>query len=139
MPCGKPHGLGNLEPTNMNLVLVAKLVTVKLIEEIEKEVEHNEMVFVGLGIIGHFRGLWPSLGDLHKLILVHWEPIVERCVQIYPHARGYFIVVFQSVENKNKVLGGGHWYCWEDSHPLMLKPWHLNFNPESESFERTLV
>ncbi|GLJ24654.1 hypothetical protein SUGI_0471370 [Cryptomeria japonica] len=64
--------------------------------------------------------------------------IVESCVQIYPYARGFYVVVFQNVEGRNKVLGGSHW-CWEDSHPLMLKPWHPAFNLESESFDRTPV
>ncbi|GLJ50850.1 hypothetical protein SUGI_1083210 [Cryptomeria japonica] len=56
--------------------------------------------------------------------------------EIYPHARGFFIVVFQSVADRNKVLGGGQWR-WEDKHTLMLKPWHSAFNPDSKSFDQT--
>ncbi|XP_057833889.2 uncharacterized protein LOC131044554 [Cryptomeria japonica] len=39
------------------------------------------------------------------------------------------------MEDRNKILGGSQW-CWEDNHPLMLKPWHPTFNPELESFDR---
>lgn len=52
-------------------------IIVNLAEELEKEVDHNERVFSGLGLIGHFTGLWPSLCDLHTWIFVHWEPILE--------------------------------------------------------------
>ncbi|GLJ24655.1 hypothetical protein SUGI_0471380 [Cryptomeria japonica] len=49
IPCGESDGLGNLEPAATALVLAAKPVTMKLSEEIEKEVERNEMVFAALG------------------------------------------------------------------------------------------
>lgn len=38
---------------------------ISLQEEIEKEVYHNVQVFSNLGVIGRFKGLWPSLCDLH--------------------------------------------------------------------------
>ncbi|GLJ04798.1 hypothetical protein SUGI_0003690 [Cryptomeria japonica] len=66
----------------------------------------------------------------------HNEDVFSELGLIYPHARGFFVVVFQSVADKNKVLGGGHW-SWEDKHMLMLKLWHPAFNLESESFDRT--
>ncbi|GLJ16371.1 hypothetical protein SUGI_0277530 [Cryptomeria japonica] len=103
------HGRGNLASASMDLVPTTKSTSVILSEEVEKEVEHNEGVFLELGL---------------------------DYVQIYPHAQGFFVVVFQSVADRNKVLGGGQW-CWEDKHVLMLKPWHPNFNLDSESFDRT--
>ncbi|GLJ37479.1 hypothetical protein SUGI_0761470 [Cryptomeria japonica] len=127
--------MGKTTLVAMALIPTAKSTTVFLSEEVGKEVEHNEEVFSKLGLIGHFNGRWLSLGDLHKWISINWEPLVEDYVQIYPHAHGFFIVVFQSVADKNKVLGDGHW-SWEDKHVLMLKPWHLTFNPESESFDQ---
>ncbi|GLJ31181.1 hypothetical protein SUGI_0624820 [Cryptomeria japonica] len=56
--------------------------------------------------------------------------------EIYLHARDFFVVAFQSVADRNKVLGDGHW-SWEDKHILMMKLWHSDFNPESESFDWT--
>ncbi|GLJ05091.1 hypothetical protein SUGI_0010790 [Cryptomeria japonica] len=129
------YGRGNLAIVATTLVPTAKSTSIVLSKEVEKEVEHNEGFFLELGLIGRFVGRWSSLGDLHKWISVHWEPSVEDYVQIYPHARGFFVVVFQSVADRNKVLGGGQW-CWEDKHVLMLKPWHPTFNPDSESFDQ---
>ncbi|GLJ52728.1 hypothetical protein SUGI_1122640 [Cryptomeria japonica] len=129
---GVYHGMGNPAIDVANLVPTTKSTFVILLEEFD----HNEVVFSELGLIGHFTGRWSSLGDLHKWILVNWEPLVEDYVQICPHARGFFIVVFQSVADRNKALGGGHW-SWKEKHILMLKLWHLAFNLESESFDRT--
>lgn len=55
----------------------AKSTTVSLSEAVEKEVDHNELIFSAFGLIGCFRGFWPSLGALHKWISDHWEPIVD--------------------------------------------------------------
>ncbi|GLJ17530.1 hypothetical protein SUGI_0304850 [Cryptomeria japonica] len=57
IPCDESDGLGNLEPAATTLVSTTKLITVKLSKEIEKEVEHNEIVFASLWFIGPFRGL----------------------------------------------------------------------------------
>lgn len=135
-PRGVSHSTGNPALAATTLVPTAKSAFVILSEEVEKEVEHNEVVFSELGLIGCFIDRWPSLGELHKWISVNWEPLVEDFVQIYPHARGFFVVVFQSMADRNKVLSGGQW-SWEDKHMLMLKPWHPAFNPESESFDQT--
>ncbi|XP_059071741.1 uncharacterized protein LOC131038386 [Cryptomeria japonica] len=129
-----PHCRDMWAPSTSNATALAKPNTISLLEAVEKEVVHNELVFSALGLIGRFRGVWPSLSALHKWIVDHWEPIVDDSVQIYLHARGFFVLVFQTMEDRNKILGGCQW-CWEDSNPLMLKLWHLNFNPESESFD----
>ncbi|GLJ32358.1 hypothetical protein SUGI_0651190 [Cryptomeria japonica] len=133
-----PHGQEKLGPSTLNLAPVSKLFIVSLTKEIEKEVDHNERILSDLGLIGCFKGLWPSLGDLYKWISTHWESIMDDCMQIYPHARGFFVVVFQNEEDRNKVLGCNQW-CQEDSNPLMLKPWHPTFNPVSESFDHTPI
>ncbi|GLJ10527.1 hypothetical protein SUGI_0129800 [Cryptomeria japonica] len=125
-PHGAKNGSGQFKgtgisvvPTALNVSSMVEPVTVTLTEEVEKEMDHNVRVFSGLGLIGCFRGVWPSLGDLHKWIFVHWKPIVTSCVQIYPHARGFFVVVFENETDRNKILCDSHW-CWEDSRPLML-------------------
>ncbi|GLJ09397.1 hypothetical protein SUGI_0108570 [Cryptomeria japonica] len=106
-PGGVSHGTGNPTLVATTLVPTTTSISIFLSEEVEKEVKQNEVVFSELGLIGRFRGKWTSLGDLHKWISVNWEPLVEEYVQIYPHAHGFFVVVFQSVADRNKILGGG--------------------------------
>ncbi|GLJ12571.1 hypothetical protein SUGI_0193660 [Cryptomeria japonica] len=99
-----PHCRDMWAPSTSNATALAKPNTISLLEAVEKEVVHNELVFSALGLIGRFRGVWPSLSALHKWIVDHWEPIVDDSVQIYLHARGFFVLVFQTMEDRNKIL-----------------------------------
>lgn len=81
-----------------------KSICVELAGGVEEEVEHNDKVFFGLGLIKNLRVIWTSLRDLHKYIFENWELIVDGCVQIYPCARGFFVVVSRNVKDINKVL-----------------------------------
>lgn len=110
----------------------------ELDEELEQEVLFNERFFSGLGLIGRLKGFWPSLIDLHQWISHQWEGLLEGVVQIYPMARGFFIMVFEKAQDRKKILCDYHWE-WEEKFPLMLKPWHLAFNPATEVFEKVRI
>ena len=110
-------------------------LSVVLDMEAEEEVKQNVSIFSELGLIGRFCGIWPSLSELHSWISENWGPLITGNVQIYPAAKGFFIVVFGNIEDKKMVLCD-HFWCWEDQNVLMLKPWHPKFRPDSESFEK---
>ncbi|GLJ53163.1 hypothetical protein SUGI_1133010 [Cryptomeria japonica] len=118
-----------------SLMLSTKAFVVSLDVEADEEVSHNVLVFSELGLIGRFRGLWPSLHDLHAWISDKWEPLIDGCVQIYPAAKGFFTVIFEKSQDRNKVLYDQFW-SWEDKFPLMLKPWHPAFCPTTEVFDK---
>ena len=110
-------------------------LSVVLDMEAEEEVKQNVSIFSELGLIGRLCGIWPSLSELHSWISENWGPLITGNVQIYPAAKGFFIVVFGNIEDKKMVLCD-HFWCWEDQNVLMLKPWHPKFCPDSESFEK---
>ncbi|XP_057866205.1 uncharacterized protein LOC131073721 [Cryptomeria japonica] len=120
--------MGDLIPT-----LIA--IVVDLNAKVEDEITLNIYVFSNLRVIGRFRGLWPSLLELHSWISAHWEPILIGRVQIYPPTKGFLIIIFKNSLNINKVLCE-HFWCWEDKFSLMLKPWHPDFNPSTKAFEK---
>ncbi|GLJ46668.1 hypothetical protein SUGI_0983610 [Cryptomeria japonica] len=78
--------------------------TIHLGAEIVAEVKGNEKYFSEIGLIGRFRGFWPSFPDLHKRISSHWKPILDGNIQIFPGARGFFVMVFDSVVDRNRIL-----------------------------------
>lgn len=52
-----------------------------------------------------------------------------------PNFERFFIVVFKSMKDRNKILCD--YFCnWEEKFGLSLKPWHPNFNPVTEKFEK---
>lgn len=53
-------------------------------------------------------------------------------------AKGFFIVVFEKKQDRNKIMSDYHWDC-DDKHTLMLKPWHPTFNLAIEVFERVPI
>ncbi|GLJ37873.1 hypothetical protein SUGI_0770450 [Cryptomeria japonica] len=47
------------------------LLKVELAKDILHEISENETFFAKHGVIGRFRGFWPSLPELHKWISIH--------------------------------------------------------------------
>ena len=90
--------------------------------------------FSSTATIFHFKGFWPSLSDLHAWIFRVWEPFILGTTQIYPMARGFFIVKFDSIEDRNAILW--HGFSWGEKFPLMAKPWNKDFDPSTESFNK---
>ena len=79
-------------------------------------------------------GVSSPLSKLHAWISKFWEPIVSNIVQIFPVAKGFFIVNFASTNDRNAILR--HGFSWEERFPLMAKPWYKDFDMTSESFNK---
>ena len=47
-------------------------------------------------LICRFNGFWPRLIALHNWISEVWKPIISDEINIYPCARGFFIVDFEN-------------------------------------------
>ena len=60
--------------------------------------------FSSLATIFFFKGFWCSLLDLYAWIGHIWEPFISSIAQIYPIARDFFIVKFDSIEDRNAIL-----------------------------------
>ena len=57
---------------------VSNPVRVVLDQEIVDEIFNTAKKFSSVAAIFHFRGLWPSLSDLHAWISEHWELILDH-------------------------------------------------------------
>ncbi|GLJ33110.1 hypothetical protein SUGI_0666350 [Cryptomeria japonica] len=55
---------------------VSNPISIMLDEEIEMEIDHNSSIFSKHALICRFKGVWPSLPELHDWILQHWEPLL---------------------------------------------------------------
>lgn len=47
--------------------------------------------------------MWPKLVDLHYWIAKQWKPFSSNAVNIYALARGYFISIFNNIEDRALV------------------------------------
>ncbi|KAH9295784.1 hypothetical protein KI387_039372, partial [Taxus chinensis] len=67
------------------------------------EVLDLERFYLEHALIGRFSGLWPNLATLHDWITKHWIPILSGKLDLYPCAKGTFIVVFSSIRDKEVI------------------------------------
>ena len=80
-------------------------------------------------LICRFNGFWPQVIALHNWISEVWKPIISDEINIYPCARGFFIVDFENPESRQCILDSGPWF-WEKS-GLFMKPWNPSFDPST--------
>lgn len=107
-------------------------------KEFEQEIENNVRVFTEHNAMCRFKGIWPSLSELHKWISQHWNPLISGTVHVYSMAKGFFVSKSENAEDRRKILCERFFYE-KDNMPLLAKPWHFDFDPLSEKFNKIPV
>lgn len=114
--------------------IICNLIKLDLGSNISDEISTYVDDFSSTAAIFQFKGFWPSLFDLHAWITCVSEPLISEITQIYLVARGFFIVKFDTTEDRNTILRSG--FSWGEKFPLMAKPWYKDFYPSMESFNK---
>lgn len=81
-------------------------------------------------LIGKFLGFWPTEKALHGWIASKWKPKGQVTLQLGP--KGFFIAIFNCLEDKTRVFEGGPYFF--NSAGLYLRDWKVRFNPDKEDF-----
>jgi len=79
-------------------------------------------------LIGKFIGLWPMEKALHGCIVAKWKPKGHITLQLGP--KGFFIAIFNCLEDQNRVLDGGPYFF--NAVGLYLRGWIDCFNSNKE-------
>lgn len=87
--------------------------------------------------IFRFWCFWPSLADLNGWISKNWVPLIDNNIHIFPCAKGFFIVKFESTSDRKIILHNS--FSLQGRYTLMAKPWHMDFDPLSESFNKVPI
>ena len=88
-------------------------------------------------LICRFNGLCPQLVDLHRWITEVWKHFIPGEISILLFARGFFVVDFESPEERKVIQYFGPWF-WEIL-GLFFKPWNLSFDLVSDKISSSLV
>ena len=91
----------------------------------------NAKFLIAHALVCHFDGFWPHLVDLNSCISKEWNPYLKGEAYIYPHARGFFVVVYDETVDRDYILKFGHWF-WGISN-LCMQPWTPSFDPATAS------
>jgi len=89
------------------------------------EVNNSHADFSSLAVICRFNGFWPKTDALRQWIFSTWS---TNC-DIHLCSKGFFIVKFDTVNEKEYVLHEGPWF-WGNAR-LFITPWFSSFNPSS--------
>lgn len=81
-------------------------------------------------VIFKLMGLWPTERALCQWIRQESKP--KGDVKLHLGAKGFFTVVFTSLEDKDIIFYGGPYFLASTS--LYTRPWKPNFVPEKETF-----
>lgn len=79
-------------------------------------------------VILYVVGQTPSIGAITRYIEQVWNHVAKP--KIFLHDKGYFVVKFVSVDDKNEVMyAGPHMF---NSRPIIVKVWTSNFDFQAE-------
>jgi len=84
-------------------------------------------------VICNFMGLWPTERALCQWIKQQWKP--KGDVRLHLGAKGFFIVFFSNLEDKDRIFDGGPYFF--ASTGLYMRPWKPDFVPEKETFKHS--
>ena len=89
------------------------------------EVNEIHADYLTKAVICRFNGFWPKLEALRQWIYSIWT---ENC-DIHLCSKGFFIVKFDTIKDKEYALNEGPWF-WGNA-GLLVKPWFLDFDLNS--------
>lgn len=81
-------------------------------------------------IICKFMGLWPTEKDLYICIRSHWK--LKGEIHLHLGSKGFFTVVFVSLEDKDRVFEGGPYFYAVVG--LYMRPLTVKFASKHETF-----
>lgn len=80
------------------------------------------------GLICKFVGFWTSEKELVKWIQQRWNP--KGQIDLKLGAKGFFIVVFSNLEDKERTFKGGPYFM--NNVGLFMRHWEDYYNPDQE-------
>jgi hypothetical protein len=81
-------------------------------------------------LVCRFNGFWPNLPDLLSWISSDWYPLLDGEVTTCPCAKGFFVVVFESTSDRDKVFNSGPWFWGRAG--LSMQLWTPAFDPSTD-------
>ena len=82
------------------------------------------------GLIGQFTGLWPSPKAVEDWVRRNWTPLVKEGIKSYFVGKGFFVFVFDSVEDRSLIFRNGPYFMGPQG--LYLNKWSLDFDPAQD-------
>ena len=72
-----------------------------------KRISRTALNLAQHGLIRKFAGLWPSPKAIDGWVQRNWRPLVSEGIRNHFVGRGYFVFVFDSVEDRDLIFRNG--------------------------------
>jgi len=105
---------------------VKKLETIPTVALPTEEPCRSALNLVERELIGQFTGLWPSPKVVDAWLKRNWRSLVKEGIRSYLVGKGFFVFVFDSVEDRNLIFRNGPYFM--SPRGLYLNQWTLDFN-----------
>jgi hypothetical protein len=109
---------------------VKKLDSIPSIDLPAKETCRSTMNLAERGIIGQFMGLWPSPKAVGAWVQRNWSPLVKEGIRSHLVGKGFFIFVFDNLEDRNLIFRNRLYFMVPQG--LYLNKWSLYFDPTQD-------
>lgn len=78
------------------------------------------------GIVGQFTGLWPSPKAVDPWVQRNWRSLVKERIKSHFIGKGFFLFVFEAIENRNLIFRNGLYFMGPEG--LYLNQWTPDSN-----------
>lgn len=75
-------------------------------------------------LVMYIVGEVPTIASIKRYIVANWSQV--SVPSVYLHDDGYFVVHFNTIEERNEILCGGPYTFFNK--PIIVKPWSPDFN-----------
>ena len=82
------------------------------------------------GLIGQFTGLWPSPKSVEDWSQRNWKPLIKDDVKSYFVGKGFFVFVFENLEDRSLIFRNGPYFMGPQG--LYLNKWSPDFDPTQD-------
>jgi hypothetical protein len=124
-----PNGADGCNPCKPKTTMIPKVI----LEDPQTQLYRDQMNMHAL--ICKFMALWPTKRTLCNWIKYQWKPSGE--MEIHLGSKGFFIVVFMNLEDRDKVFEGGAYF--HTLAGLYMCLWKEKFSLEKETFKNIPV
>jgi hypothetical protein len=106
---------------------VKKLETIPTVALSTEEPCRSALNLTERGLIGTFIGLWPSPKAVDAWVQRNWRSLAKEGIRSYLVGKGFFVFVFDSVDDRNLIFRNGLYFVGPRG--PYLNQWTLDFDP----------
>jgi hypothetical protein len=117
-------------PTASQQKFVKKMASIPTVALPEDEICRAALNLTERGLIGQFMGLWPSPKSVEDWTQRNWKPLIKEGVKSYFVGKGFFVFVFENMEDKGLIFRNGPYFMGPQG--LYLNKWTPDFDPTQD-------